>query len=110
MTKDRFVQWLREKSEAELSQIYALIGGELSRREIEKKHKRDRWINARLVEYKNCCASSKRVGDTTIVAVNWMGRAKMGTSTPVNGDEFDNRTGIAVAFAKAIGEAIPDFI
>lgn len=110
MTKDRFMQWLREKSEAELSQMYALIDGELSRRERERAQRREHWINSKLVAYKNWGGSSRRVGDTTVVAVSSLGMAKMGTSTPVNGDEFDARTGIAVAFAKAIGETIPDFI
>ena len=34
----------------------------------------------------------------------------MATARPVHGDTFDRAVGVAVAYAKAIGMTIPDFI
>ena len=34
----------------------------------------------------------------------------MGTARPVHGDKFDKAVGIAVAYAKAIGIQVPDYI
>ena len=35
---------------------------------------------------------------------------KIGTAYPINGDAYDHDIGIAVAYAKAMGERIPDYI
>lgn len=52
-----------------------------------------------------------RLGDTVIVSLySRYNGVKMAKATPVKGDCFNLNTGIAVAFAKACGEPIPDFI
>ena len=47
----------------------------------------------------------------TIVAIyNRYDGVKIGTAYPINGDVYDYETGVAVAYAKALGETIPDYI
>ena len=56
-------------------------------------------------------ATYKVLGETVVVSVyDRCTGIHMGATTPSGKDEFELSTGIAVAFAKAMGESIPDFI
>jgi hypothetical protein len=56
-------------------------------------------------------ATSIQVDNVTVVSVfNRNTGMQMATARPVHGDTFDRAVGVAVAYAKAIGMTIPDFI
>ena len=83
-----------------------------ARREAERRERRSNWIRARhtaFLHHPN--ATHKVLGQTVVVSVydRYTG-IHMGATTPINGDKFELSTGIAVAFAKAMGDRIPDFI
>lgn len=77
-----------------------------------KREERDKWIDSyyrAFLYHPN--ASVVHVGETTVLAVwNRNLGLKMATATPVRGDVFDHNTGVAVAYAKAVGDEIPDYI
>lgn len=100
---------LENMVDADLENLYLSAQAERIRR-ADNKIKRQKWINSRYAQFKNCYGDYKVVGDTVVVALAWMGDVKMATATPVHGDKFELITGIAVAYAKACGERIPDFV
>ena len=81
------------------------------RKEAEIRRRKD-WIQTHywaFVGHSN--ASVQVVGKRTIVAIyNRYEGVKIGTAYPINGDVYDHETGVAVAYAKALGECIPDYI
>lgn len=82
------------------------------RRERERKEERQKWIDGYYCAFLcHSNASVAYVGETIVVALwNRDLGIRIGTATPVHGDVFDHNTGIAVAYAKAIGNKIPDYI
>lgn len=49
--------------------------------------------------------------DATIFIRHWINTDDdIGVAAPRHGDKYDRKTGIAVAYAKAMGEAVPDYI
>lgn len=99
-------------SDDALADFLKAIVAEQTAREKKKASKRERWIDMWYGEYLNrydtdCLVVGKRTIVATHDGYNGM---RIGTSYPIHGDEYDARTGIAVAFAKAIGESIPDFV
>ena len=85
---------------------------EEDRRERKRKEERQKWIDRYYHTF--LChpyASFSYVGKTIVVAL-WDRNLglRIGTATPVHGDVFDHDTGVAVAYAKAIGDKIPDYI
>ena len=100
---------LENMADADLENLYLSAQAERIRR-ADNKRKRTAWVNKYYHQYQLSIANSKRIGETTVVAVKWMDGVRMGVATPVNGDVFDVHTGIAVAYAKACGEHIPDFV
>ena len=100
---------LENMADADLENLYLSAQAERIRR-ADNKRKRTAWVNKYYAQYQLSVASSKRIGETTVVAVRWMNNVTIGVATPVNGDAFDKFTGIAVAYAKACGEHIPDFV
>ena len=85
---------------------------ELARREEAKAKRRADWIHNHywgFVSHPN--ASIETVGKRTIVALySRYDGVRIGTAYPINGDVYDETTGIAVAYAKAMGERIPAYI
>ena len=76
------------------------------------KTQRDSWVNDYFAKFANTYDAQYIVaGEVTVVAVfdDFVGM-RMGKATPVDGDAYDEKVGIAVAFAKAIGHEIPEFI
>jgi hypothetical protein len=99
-------------TDTDISRLLAECQRELERREHQRTTERKRWVESRYYDFlSHPNASSIQTNDVTVVAV--YSRAKgvlMGTARPVHGDTFDRVIGIAVAYAKAIGTPVPDYI
>lgn len=106
--------YVNKYSDEELAALMEACYTEVQRRKKELERRRNEWIDSHINKYEAYCGKMERVGDTIIVAFfnpSPIGYGvRMGRSTPFNGDVFDLDTGIAVAFAKACGERVPDFI
>lgn len=103
---------LSKLTDDDLSRFAAECFAEQDRRERKRKEERQKWIDyyyRTFLRHPN--ARVVYVGETTVIAIlNCNFGIRMGTATPVHGDVFDHNTGIAVAYAKAIGDKIPDYI
>ena len=103
---------LSNLSDKELLTLASSIREERGRRERKRKEARQKWIDGYYFAYlNNPNATVVHVGETTVLAL-WSHAlgVRMGTATPVHGDVFDHNTGIAVAYAKAVGDEVPDYI
>lgn len=103
---------LSKMTDNELLALASNICEERQRRERKRREEHDRWIGGYYYAFlNNPNASVVHVGETTVVAL-WSRNLglRMGTAVPVHGDVFDHDTGIAVAYAKAVGDKIPDYI
>ena len=101
---------LSKLTDNDLSKLIAECVMEQERR--ERKEQRDRWIGGYYCAFlNNPNASVIHVGETTVLAL-WSRNLglRMATATPVCGDVFDHNTGVAVAYAKAVGDEIPNYI
>lgn len=73
----------------------------------DNKQKRQEWINYWYDEFRsNFHARINTMNNITAVAVH----GQIGISKPSRTDKYDKKTGIAVAYAKAMGDDIPDYI
>ena len=99
-------------TDSDLVALFNACSSEMASREERKSKQREHWIEMWYAEYLNRYdTDSLVVGKRTIVATyDEYNGMRIGTSYPIHGDEFDAKTGIAVAYAKAIGIAIPDYI
>ena len=102
--------WLSKWNDSDLDELRSLINEETSARERKRKQAREMWIENHYTQFQRCYGDYKVIGNTVVIALAWMGNVKMATATAVKGDKFDLRTGVAVAYAKACGERIPEFI
>ena len=103
---------LSRLTDSDLFRLAAECFAEQERRERKRKEERDRWVGGYYCAFhNNPNANVIHVGETTVVAL-WSRNLgmRMGTAVPVHGDVFDHNTGIAVAYAKAMGDKIPDYI
>lgn len=103
---------LSHLSDEELMTLASSCCEERQRRERERKERRSKWIrdyHSAFLRHPN--ATYKVLGKTVVVSVydRYTG-IHMGATTPCGEDKFELSTGIAVAFAKAVGERIPEFI
>lgn len=76
-------------------------------RTMDKAARKKDWVNHWYCEWlcdEDCL--TEYMGNITAICVN----DGLGISNPSRGDKYDHRTGIAVAYAKACGERIPDYI
>lgn len=103
---------LSKLTDAELSRLLFECGMEQARREETRRTRRKAWIR----EYHSAflhhsSATYKVLGETVVVSIydRYTG-IHMGATSPHGEDKFELSTGIAVAFAKAMGERIPDYI
>lgn len=103
---------LSKLTDAELSRLLFECGMEQERREEARKERRSKWVrdyHSAFLRHPN--ATYKVFGKTVVVSVyDRCTGIHMSTTTPVGEDKFELSTGIAVAFAKAMGERIPEFI
>lgn len=102
--------WLSKWSDADLVELRQLVCEETCNRERKRRQKRDEWINKYMTMFRANRVEYTRVGDTIVVAAHRGWSIGIGKSTPTKNDKFDLNTGIAVAYAKALGDRIPDFI
>ena len=107
---DVICDWLRQWNDFDLVELTHLLEAETKRRIDERNNKRIQWIASHIRQYKHCAANHEVVGETVVVAVLWYDHIVIAKASPIKGDVFDLDTGIAVAFAKAMGESIPDYI
>ena len=99
-------------TDSDLVTLFNACASEMASREERKVKQREHWIDMWYAEYLNyydtdCLVVGKR---TIVATYDEYNGLRIGTSYPIHGDEYDARTGIAVAYAKAIGIAIPDYI
>ncbi len=99
-------------TDVDLTKLFNACASEMAKREEQRATRRAKWIR----DYHNAFlrhpnATNKVLGHTVVVSVydRYTG-IHMGATTPIGDDKFELSTGIAVAFAKAVGERIPDYI
>ena len=102
--------WISKYSDADLQELRLLINEETYARERKRKQMRQDWIYRYSQEAYHRGSHEIICGNTVVVAVCQNGHIVMGKSTPTKNDKFDLDTGVAVAYAKAVGVRIPDFI
>lgn len=99
-------------TDSDLATLHKAILKEIDARNIRRELRRKEWIDLWYTEFVNRYDTvSITRGELIIVATfdEYNGQ-RIGTAYPVKGDKFDSKTGIAVAYAKAIGLEIPDYI
>lgn len=99
-------------SDNELNNLLSNIEAEKKRRADERAMLRQAWINRHFHQFHNTydCVCHTRENLTIVAVYDEMEGTRIGTAYPINGDVYDHKTGVAVAFAKAYGEDIPDYI
>jgi hypothetical protein len=99
-------------TDTEVSRLLAECQRELEKREQHRAAERQRWVDDQYFAFlMHPNATFVQVGDATVVsAFNRNTGMYMGTARPVHGDEFNREVGIAVAYAKAVGIPVPDYI
>jgi hypothetical protein len=102
--------YVNKFTDSELIALHNAVDEEIHRREERRKQEREMWIENHYTQFQRCDGDYKVVGNTVVVAFAWRDNVKMATATTVKGDVFNLRTGIAVAYAKARGERIPEFL
>ena len=103
---------LSNLTDSDLSRLAAECVMEQERRERKRKEERQKWVDGYYYAFlSHPNATSIQVGDTTIVAVYARNTGMhIGTAKPVHGDVFNREVGLAVAYAKAYGDTIPNYI
>lgn len=103
---------LTSLTDSDISRLLEECQREQIRRHQYRWTKRKKWVEDMcyaFVSHPN--ATSIQVDSVTVVSVfNRNTGMRMATARPVHGDTFDGAVGIAVAYAKACGEPVPDFI
>lgn len=101
---------LSKLSDSALAALQQDVNEEIIRREAARQHQRKNWILEMLSDFHKRAGSYVKMDTTVVVVVRWNGAVRVGKTTPTKNDKFDLETGVAVAFAKAIGKPIPDYI
>lgn len=99
-------------TDTDLTNLFNACASEMAKREEQRAARRIKWIEDyywSFVNHPNGVAH--HVGEVTVVAVyDRRCGQRIATARPIHGDKFDHDTGIAVAYAKAIGDCVPDYI
>ena len=95
-----------------LGVLYADVCHEINARAEAKVVKRARWVRHMYGRFQSHPNSAyTQIGEITVVSVyNRYSGMGIGKARPVNDDKYSLEVGIAVAFAKACGEEVPDYI
>ena len=103
---------LSNLTDSDLSRLATECTMERERRERKRKEERQKWVDGYYYAFLyHPNATAIQVGDTTVVAVYGRNTGMhIGTAKRVHGDVFNREVGLAVAYAKAFGDTIPDFI
>jgi benzoyl-CoA reductase/2-hydroxyglutaryl-CoA dehydratase subunit BcrC/BadD/HgdB len=99
-------------TDTDLNALYNAILAEKATRQKRREEKRAGWILSHYSAFmSHPNATAVVVDDVTVVAVySGYNGIQTATARPVHGDVYDDDTGIAVAYAKVMGEIIPDYI
>ena len=99
-------------TDTDLSNLFHSCADELQKRADQRAKRRTEWIQSYYWGFMgHSHATFHTSGKRTIVAIySRYDGVRIGTAYPINGDVYDHETGIAVAYAKALGERIPDYI
>ena len=99
-------------TDTDLSNLFHSCADELQKRADQRTKRRTEWIQNHywgFMGYPHATFHTR--GKRTIVAIyNRYDGVRIGTAYPINGDVYDHETGVAVAYAKALGERVPDYI
>ena len=103
---------LTNLTDAELSRLMKECHSEQKQREERRASARKKWIDGYFYAYLNHPnATAIQVSDTTVVAAYERNTGMhIGTAKPAHGDVFDEKVGVAVAYAKAFNIRVPSFI
>ena len=103
---------LTNLTDSDLSRLLIECGLEQARREERKAAERQRWVTGMYYAFMmHPNTTSIQVNNVTVVSVFDRNTGmRMGTARPVHGDKFNREVGIAVAYAKATGTSVPDYI
>jgi hypothetical protein len=103
---------LSNLTDSDLSRLAAECMREQERREHKRKEERQKWVDGYYYAFlSHPNATSIQVGDITVVVVYARNTGMhIGTAKPIHGDVFNKEVGLAVAYAKAFGDTIPDYI
>jgi hypothetical protein len=103
---------LSKLTDSDLRNLRLAVAEEISKRERKREEERRKWIDGYYFAFINHPnATAIQMGDTTVVAVYARNTGMhIGTAKPVHGDVFNREVGLAVAYAKAFGDTIPDYI
>ena len=99
-------------TDTDLSNLFHSCADELQKRADQRVKRRKDWITNHYWGFMGYPHATVHTCEKrTIVAIyNRYDGVKIGTAYPINGDVYDHETGVAVAYAKALGERIPDYI
>ena len=99
-------------TDTDLSNLFHSCADELQKRADQRIKRRKDWIQSHYWAFMgHSNASVQVVGKRTIVAIcSRYDGVRIGTSYPIKDDVYDEITGIAVAYAKALDERIPNYI
>lgn len=101
--------YVNKFTDSDLIALRDAVNEEIHRREDARKRRREEWIEHMSWEAYHRGAVEV-VGETVVVAVLKNGSIHMAKTHPIKGDVFDMEIGVAVAYTKAIGLRVPDFI
>ena len=101
--------YVNKYTDIDLRTLLEAVQDEIARREDARKRRRKEWIEHYSWEAYHRGAIEV-VGETVVVAVWKNGSIHIAKTHPNKGDEFDMETGVAVAYCKAVGMRVPDFI
>ena len=103
---------LNSLDDKSLETLYNDVCREINARTEARAAKRAGWVRQMCDFYlRHPNATSMQIGEVTIVSVySRHAGLCMGKARPVNDDEYNSDVGIAVAYAKAIGVPVPDYI
>jgi hypothetical protein len=99
-------------SDKALNTLYNDVCREINARAEAKVVKRAQWVRQMYSRFQSHPNSAyMQIGETTIVSVySRYSGVGIGKASPCNDDKYNFEVGIAVAFAKACCEPIPDYI
>jgi hypothetical protein len=101
--------YVNKYTDTDLRALLEAVQREMTARKQRREQARKEWIyrySNEAYHYGNYIV----VGNTVVVAVEKNGSIEIAKTSPINGDKFNLDTGVAVAYAKAIGLRVPDFI
>lgn len=101
--------YVKQYTDTDLQALLEEVQREMTARKQGRERARKEWVyrySTDAYHYGNHIV----VGNTVVVAVEKNGSIEIAKTSPINGDKFDLDTGVAVAYAKAIGLRVPDFI